>query len=238
MRYVVYLRVSTEQQTDGLGLDVQEDACRAWLRSGRHRLVEVCTDVGSGSDDVASRAGLTRALAHLYGDRADGIVVYRLDRLARDLVLQEQVLAELHRLGKRLASCSPTEDANLEADPDDPQRALVRRMLGVIAQYERDLIRLRLRSGRVRKALDGGYAGGPPPFGWRASGGELVPVEDEQAAIRRFVAWRRNDMSYRQIAEHAAAAGIKSRAPSGLWRPATVAAVIERARPRKEAAKV
>jgi hypothetical protein len=41
-------------------------------------------------------------------------------------------------MGKELRSCSPTEDANLVHDPDDPTRALVRRILGSIATYERE----------------------------------------------------------------------------------------------------
>jgi DNA invertase Pin-like site-specific DNA recombinase len=49
-------------------------------------------------------------------------------------------------------------------------------MLGSIAQYEREVIRLRLMAGRARKKLEGGYAGGGPPYGWAAVRGELVKV--------------------------------------------------------------
>ncbi len=52
---------------------------------------------------------------------AEGIVVYRLDRLARDLVLQEQLLAELRRVSAAVFSTSAGEDAYL-AD-DRPTRA-------------------------------------------------------------------------------------------------------------------
>src|SRR5437868_2256221 len=169
-RFVVYLRVSTDQQADtGQGLDIQEEACRRWLQQGRHRLVEVCTDAGrSGGADVGHRPGLARALALVGADRADGVLVHRLDRLARDLVLQEQLLAEMHRRGKELASVDRTEHASLTYAPDDPTRALVRLMLGSIAQYEREVIRLRLMAGRARKQLGGGYAGGAPAYGYAA----------------------------------------------------------------------
>jgi DNA invertase Pin-like site-specific DNA recombinase len=186
VRYVIYLRVSTDQQADaGQGLDIQEQACRAWLRAQRHRLAGVYTDAGrSGTSDIADRPGLAAAAALLVDDRADGLLVYRLDRLARDVVLQEQLLAELHRQGKELRSCSPAEDANLVHDPDDPTRALVRRILGSIAAYERDVIRLRLKAGRARKLLHGGYAGGAPPYGYAAVRGELVKIPGEQLGIR------------------------------------------------------
>jgi DNA invertase Pin-like site-specific DNA recombinase len=224
MRYVIYLRVSTDQQADaGQGLEIQEAACRKWLRETRNRLVEVCTDAGrSGAADVGSRPGLARALALVGGDRADGLLVYRMDRLARDLVLQEQLLAELHRTGKELSSCDPTEDANLQNLPDDPTRALVRRILGSVAAYERDVIRLRLRAGRQRKLMLGGYAGGAPPFGWAAVRGELVKVPAEQSTIRLIRRLRADGKSYRDIGAELERRELPSRTGHGRWRAGTV----------------
>jgi DNA invertase Pin-like site-specific DNA recombinase len=226
-RYVVYLRVSTDQQADtGQGLSIQEEACRAWLRRERHRLVEVCSDAGrSGSLDVGHRPGLARALALIGADRADGILVHRLDRLARDLVLQEQLLAELHRRGKELASVDLTEHASLEHSPDDPTRALVRRMLGSIAQYEREVIRLRLMAGRQRKQIEGGYAGGAPGFGYAAVRGELVKIPAEQTTIRQILRLRAAGMSYQRIADELERRGVRSRKRDGRWRPDTIRAI-------------
>lgn len=226
-RYVVYLRVSTDQQADtGQGLSIQEEACRAWLRRERHRLVEVCSDAGrSGGLDVGHRPGLARALALVGTDRADGVLVHRLDRLARDLVLQEQLLAELHRRGKQLASVDLTEHASLEHSPDDPTRALVRRMLGSIAQYEREVIRLRLMAGRTRKQLEGGYAGGAPGFGYAAVRGQLVKIPAEQTTIRLILKLRRAGQAYRPIADELERRGIRSRKSDGRWRPDTIRAI-------------
>lgn len=239
MRYVVYLRVSTDAQADGgQGLEIQEAACRKWLREGRHRLVEVCSDAGrSGSLDVGHRPGLARALALVGADRADGVLVHRLDRLARDLVLQEQLLAELHRRGKELASVDLTENASLLYSPDDPTRALVRRILGSIAAYEREVIRLRLMAGRARKKLDGGYAGGGPPYGYAAVRGELVKIPGEQAAIRRMVSLRRQGASLREIGARLESEGRPSRATHGKWRPDTIRGILIREEMRRGGAK-
>jgi len=239
VRYVVYLRVSTDQQADsGHGLDVQEQACRSWLRAHRHRLIRVYTDAGrSGSVDIGDRPGLAGALGELVDDRADALLVFRLDRLARDLVLQEQLLAQLHRLGKELRSCSATEDANLLHDPDDPARALTRQILGSIAQYERAMIRLRLKAGKARKALEGGYVGGAPPFGWAAVRGELVKVPGEQLGIRAMLKMRAAGLSYRQIAARLEGMGVPSRAPSKKWRPDTIREILLREEARKRPAR-
>lgn len=235
VRYAVYLRVSTDQQADtGLGLEVQEQACRSWLRSNKHRLAGIFTDAGrSGTADVGDRPALAAALAALLEDKADGLLVYRLDRLARDLVLQEQVLAEMHRLGKELSSCSATEDANLAHAPDDPTRALVRRILGSIAAYERDVIRLRLAAGRRRKVLSGGWAGGGVPYGFTAVRGELVKVPAEQRAIRLMTRLVGEGWSYRRVCAELERRDMPSRAPGGTWHPNTVRGICLREMPRK-----
>jgi DNA invertase Pin-like site-specific DNA recombinase len=238
VRYVVYLRVSTDQQADtGRGLEVQEQACRAWLR-GKHRLTRIYTDAGrSGSADIGDRPGLAGALGELVDDRADALLVYRLDRLARDLVLQEQLLAQLHKLGKELRSCSPTEDANLLHDPDDPARALTRQILGSIAQYERSMIRLRLKAGKARKALEGGYIGGAPPYGYAAVRGQLVPLPDEQKALKLMCRLVDRGTSYRGVVAELERRGIPSRAPSRKWLPNTIWLIVNREKAKKQSAK-
>ena len=39
------------------------------------------------------------------------------------------------------------------------------------------------REGKARKAREGGYLGGRPPYGWARVGSDLVPLEAEQRAI-------------------------------------------------------
>jgi DNA invertase Pin-like site-specific DNA recombinase len=230
MRYVVYLRVSTDQQADtGSGLEIQEQACRTWLRRGGHRLAEVCVDAGrSGATEVADRPGLVRALALVAEDRADGVLVYRLDRLARDMILQEQLLAELHRRGKELHSCSTTEDEHLIDSPDDPTRALVRRLLGAVAAYERDMIRMRTRAGLERKRLRGGFVGGGIPYGYASVHRELVPVPSEQATLRLMHRLRRKGASYRQIVAELERQQILAPAGGTKWEPNTVRKILIR----------
>ena len=62
------------------------------------------------------------------------------------------------------------------------------------------MIALRLRSGRRRKAENGGYASGSPPYGWRAVGRELIEDGREQTALRRMRELRADGCSYREIA--------------------------------------
>lgn len=136
---VAYLRVSTQGQVDsGHGLDAQEAACR---RCAGACLVGVIREEGVGGDR-AERPALARALAMIKSGDADAILVHRLDRLARDLVLQEILLREIHASGGALVSATPGENELLR-DPHDPTRTLMRQMLGAFAEYEKSVIALR-----------------------------------------------------------------------------------------------
>jgi DNA invertase Pin-like site-specific DNA recombinase len=91
----------------------------------------------------------------------DGLVVARLDRLARTLTVQEAVLAHVWKHGGKVFSCDVGEV--FEDDPSDPMRTFVRQVMGAAAQLERGMIAARMRAGRERKAEKGGSAYGAPP---------------------------------------------------------------------------
>jgi DNA invertase Pin-like site-specific DNA recombinase len=227
MKLVAYLRVSTEVQAEGLGLDVQEDAITEWAETHEHEIVAEFTDAGiSGSNGLEARTGLADALTVLRSDGADGIVVYRLDRLARDLIIQEQLLAEARQHGWGVFSTSPSEAAYLEDDPGDPSRKMIRQVLGAVAEYERSMIALRLRSGRARKAQRGGFAGGAPPYGYAAVDGNLVEVAEEQATLIRIRGDHRKGMSLRAIARTLNADGVMPRR-GRTWHPGVLARLVD-----------
>ena len=229
MKVVAYLRVSTDRQAEqGLGLEVQEHAISTWAKNGDHRIVMWCRDEGlSGADSLELRLGLADALEELKNREADGLVVYRLDRLARDLVAQEHLLADMHRMGAEVFSTSNAEASYLTDDPDDPSRKLIRQIIGAVNEYERSIIALRLRSGRRRKADNGGYAYGAPMFGYRAEGRELVPVPAEQAALTRMREVRAEGATYEAIARVLRREGYPTKR-GGQWHGKVVRDVLKR----------
>jgi DNA invertase Pin-like site-specific DNA recombinase len=229
VKITAYLRVSTDAQAEhGLGLDVQRQAIRAWARAHGHRITSWHTDSGvSGSNGLDFREALPDAVAEVRAGRAAGLVVYRLDRLARDLVLQETLLAEIAAAGGLVFSTMPGEQAVIEDDPEDPSRRLIRQVLGAVAEYERSLIRLRLRNGRRRKAEQGGYAFGSPPYGYRAEGRELVPEPAEQVALARIRQLRAVGSSIRQIAVTLTAEGHRPKRGE-RWHPEIVRRILAR----------
>src|SRR5205807_6454348 len=115
------------QAEDGLGLDVQAEAIERFAGAGGHTVVATWSDDGlSGAKEAAEREGLTSALAAVE-DGADGLVLYKLDRLARALTVQEAVLAQVWRGGGRVFTVDLGEV--LPDDPDDPMRTAMRQMV-------------------------------------------------------------------------------------------------------------
>lgn len=191
-----YRRVSTAEQVSGFGLEAQAKAIRDYCKANGLRLVRLYEDAGiSGSNGLDSRQGLAEGLAAIERGEVGGLIVYRLDRLARDLLLQETIMARMHAAGAEVISV-----AEPEIDSDDPTRRLVRQVVGAIAEYEKAVIRGRMMAGKAAKARQGGYTGGRPPFGWRAEGRQLVPDPAEQEVISHAHRLHEHGLSSRQIA--------------------------------------
>jgi DNA invertase Pin-like site-specific DNA recombinase len=213
-RVIGYTRVSTAEQVDGFGLDVQEAAIRAYCKAENLRLVAMVSDEGqSGSNGLDDRRGLAEGLARIERGEATALVVYRLDRLARDLLLQETVHARLEAGGAAVLSVS--EPA---VEGDDATRILVRQLFEGIAQYEHAVIRGRLMVGKAAKVAKGGYGGGRPAYGYRVAGGALVVDESESAVTDLVARLRKSGESYRTIAAALSDAGLATRA-GGDWNP-------------------
>lgn len=229
MKLIAYLRVSTDRQAEhGLGLPVQRAAIKAWAAGHGHRIVAWRADEGvSGSNGLDTREALPVALAEVRENRAGGIVVYRLDRLARDLIVQETLISEIRKMAAEIFTTSAAEAGYLADDPDDPSRKMIRQILGAVNEYEKSMIVLRMKSGRAMKASRGGYAYGSPAFGQRAEGRQLVADEREAATVARIAALRTAGRSLREIAAELNADGVPSKR-GGQWHAVTVDRVLVR----------
>lgn len=214
MRLVAYLRVSSTTQLDGFGLDVQRKAVRKWAKANGHTVISEFPDTISGTTAAADRPELSSALQVLRRPpKADGLIVARLDRLARALTEQEAILALVWREGGRVFTADGGEI--LRDDPDDPMRTAMRQMMGVFAELDRRTVVKRLRDGIKAKAATGRKATGSYAYGYEGSGKgrerDAAPRGDEQRAVNRIVELRRAGQPYRAIATTLDAEGLQPR---------------------------
>ncbi|WP_020109608.1 recombinase family protein [Nocardia sp. 348MFTsu5.1] len=216
MKAVAYIRTSTKDQLAMYGPDRQREAIRSWARQHRHRIVAEVVEATSGTVPPPART-LWPYAVETACENGGAVVVADLSRLSRDLIEQETALREMARCGTRLCSTSEEEQRMLD-DPNDPQRKLIRQVVGAVNEYDRSQIVRRMQDGRRLKKQAGGYAGGQPPFGYkgRDKSKELVPHPAEQAVLSRMRDLHAAGASTRAIADVLNREGMTTR-QDGRW---------------------
>ena len=149
MKAALYARVSThDQQT----LPIQVSAMREYVQK-RNWQVEMCIeDIASGVKDREKRKQILQAARRR---EVDVIVVWKLDRWGRSLVDIMNSLEELTAL--RVGFVSMTEAIDLTT----PSGKALAGMLSVFAQFEREMLRERIKAGIAHARAKGKPHGRP-----------------------------------------------------------------------------
>jgi site-specific DNA recombinase len=199
MRVFIYCRVSTDEQaTDAhYSLANQEQKARDYAKSKGWHVAAVVKDVASGKD--ANRDGYQELLSAIKKRSIDGVVVYRLDRLSRNVRDIYDFLYKIQSIEIGFISLS---------EGFDTTTAMGRAMLGVaavFAQLTREMIAENVRDGLMRRAQAGLYNGNKyGPYGYRydKESGMLVIVPEEAKVVRRiFELFARRKWGHLKIAE-------------------------------------
>ena len=133
MKIGLYVRISTSDKDQDPGL--QLSPLREYARARGWETTDYLDIGGSGAS--VNRPALTHLLEDVRIRNIDGVLVWKLDRLGRNLRSLLDILEEFRVLGVQF--CSLTE----YLDFSTPSGALV----GALAKYERDLVRERIRAG-------------------------------------------------------------------------------------------
>ena len=196
MKVAIYTRVSTEEQgaKDRYGLRSQLSDIHKMCRAQRYEIVREYQDMASGakSDRPAFQAMLNDARHHEFA----GIVVAKLDRLARSLVLQLMTTDDMSKIGVEVISVA---EPSGHGDPDTER--LLRSVTGAFGEYERSRINSRMSGGRRIKAKLGGYCGGAPQYGFQAKEHRLVVDEGQAEIVREVFRLRAQRWSMQEIAD-------------------------------------
>lgn len=201
-RAAVYTRVSTDEQVNGYGLDVQHAKTEAMATVKGWTITRMYSDDGlSGTLDTDRRPGLKALLDDACGGEIDAVIVLSLDRLARKTRLVLDLVEQLDGCGVQLVSVKE------QLDTSTPSGRFVLTMFAALAQLERDTIVQRTTDGRNQRGKTDGEMGGRVPYGYRRvrnSTGEAVGleiVESEAAVVRRIFALRQSGLALRKIAD-------------------------------------
>lgn len=148
-KIALYARVSThDQQT----LPMQLSAMRAYAKRKGWQVTLKIEEIGSGATSRPRREELLRAARR---KEIDIIVVWRLDRWGRSIVDLVSTLQELASLKVGFVSLSEALDLTT------PSGRAFAGMLAVFAEFERDILRDRVKAGIAQARKDGRAHGRP-----------------------------------------------------------------------------
>lgn len=189
VRAAIYIRVSTDEQSKGYGPKVQEEKLRAFCKSQSEEYIlndeSVYRDEGfSGSLGIDQRPELARLFEDAKQGKFEVVIVYRLDRFFRNTrrLLEALDILRAHNI----AFQSATESFNT----NEATGRLLITLLGGIAESERETIRERTMSGKLRAAREGKWVVGVPPYGYRVDENKkLYVIPAEAKIIRKLFQW-------------------------------------------------
>lgn len=148
-RVAIYARVSTsDQQT----LPLQLKAMREFAKHREWQIVKEVQEKDSGAKKLPLRQEVLQAAKRR---EIDTIIVWKLDRWGRSLVNLVNELNELNTLGVGFVSLTEALDFTT------PSGKAMAGMLAVFAEFERDMLRERVKAGIAHAREKGGKHGRP-----------------------------------------------------------------------------
>ncbi len=218
MKAIIYTRVSTEEQTHGYSLDSQREKCINKAESLGITQHVVFEEAGV-SGEVANRPALMDAIAFL---KADQHVKYFIcsdpDRLSRDLAYLLLFTEQISKYAELLFT-----DFHRETTAEGQ---LFYNIRGAIAQFEKELIKRRMNTGKARKAKEGEWTHWPDIYGYDYEAGE-VSIQPKEAEVVQLIFKLGAKMGIRQVANRLGELGISSpRAGKTVWSASTVRRIL------------
>lgn len=164
-RVAIYLRVSTQEQVLGFGLDSQDDSCTAFVNRKNEIgpdtwiIHDIYRDEGeSGAKE--DRPAILRLERDVQAGLIDVVVVYRFDRIGRTGRAFWRWVWALQEAGVSIVSVTQ----NIDTTTNDGKGQLG--IYATFSEMEWNAIRERTQNGLNMKAREGGWIGGRPPFGY------------------------------------------------------------------------
>lgn len=218
MRVAIYVRVSGENDDRTASLDSQTEACQKWCTSRGIKDWEVYTENKSGF--TLQRPALERLREGVRCGRFNRVLVYAVDRLAREQTHTFILLDEIVRHGCDLKSCTEEVENTAEGKFMLSVRAFM-------AEVEREKIRERTMRGK-RKVFESGRLLRPSimKYGFKFGEDGRYHIDEPNATVvRRIFQMAADGMSFRAILVRLTSEGIFGR-NTGDWQAASIGQVV------------
>ncbi|ATH63917.1 recombinase RecB [Staphylococcus nepalensis] len=154
-RIGAYIRVSTERQVEGYSVDGQITQIEQFCQFNGYDLVDIYADRGISGKSM-NRPALQRMLQDAKNGKLDCVIVYKINRLARNTSNLLTIVEELHRQNVEFFSLSERMEVK------NSTGKLLLNILASFSEFERNTILENIYTGQHQRALEGYYQGNLP----------------------------------------------------------------------------
>ncbi len=180
MKAILYLRVSSAAQVEfGSSLESQKRICNEYAQRLGYEVIATFTEEGESAKTI-DRTQLKKLLDFISNKHREinAIIVYKLDRLARNMVDYTGLVATFSKLGIDIKSATENLD-------DSPAGNLTKNMIAAIAQFDNDVRSERTKTGMMQAILEGRWCW-RSPLGYKSGHdnmGKALPVPSDEASF-------------------------------------------------------
>lgn len=218
----IYVRVSTEEQVkEGYSIPAQIEVLSQYCKLYNLTIYKIYKDLGISGKTMENRGGLQEMLKHAEKNLFDVVIVWKTNRLARNL---KDLLVLVDWLEQNnVAFISYSE----HFDTFTPTGRMTMQILGSIGEFERNTIVENVKLG-LRQRLSMGKTIGKIAFGYKSINKELQVIEEEAHVVKRMfeIASTMLDVGYKKIAIMLNAEGYRTR-KGKLWAGDTVEDILK-----------
>lgn len=158
----VYIRVSTDEQAkEGFSIDNQKRACLEYAQMYDYHVRRSFEDEGR-SGRSTDRPAFQDLLAVLKEKPVDAVIIYKIDRFARNVGDFSTIRKQFKEMGVKLLSVSENGDVT---------EGLIGNIFASVAEWESEVNGQRTKDALMQKFREG-WQPTPPPIGYRSVGGE------------------------------------------------------------------
>lgn len=213
-----YVRVSGKAQVEGDGFERQGEEIARYCQDNGIELVKVYEERGiSGTKGEEDRPAFLEMVQAILANGVRAIVVEGLDRLAREVRIQESLI--LYLAAKEITLLSARTGENVtEAYMGDPMRRALVQIQAVFAELEKSLLVKKLRAARDRKRTREGKCEGRKNY-----------AETNPDLLERISRLRTEGRTWAEVAAELTCLGIQTRT-GRPWTASNVQVLISKAR--------
>ena len=171
---VIYARFSSAKQNEQ-SIEGQVAVCKDWAERNDVKIVSVYSDEAmTGKSD--KRPGFQQMIKDSKSGRFDLVIVYKLDRFARNRYDSAMYKAQLKRNGVKVVSA-------MENISSTPEGILLESLLEGMAEFYSENLAQNVVRGMRQRAEKGKFLGGAIPFGYRVDAEKNFVLDPQNAPL-------------------------------------------------------